>query len=166
MCIHRITHWQSCHHQRHDGIDVCKYAESHQLDPAKCPEGQDTFREGGAGDDCRICTDRERERRNDDHHREKREHSRDRHEHRHRDRRDHSLDSREESLDTVSSSVEREERGRERHREDRHDSREKDDRDGGDDRDGKAKKKGKDPSRWDGVFAAALEGVAYAGTKM
>jgi hypothetical protein len=151
MCIHHITHWRSCHHERTDGVDVCKYAESHQLDPAKCPEGEDTFREGGAGDDCRICADRDRERRDADHHREKR---------------DHSSDSREESLDTVSSSVEREERGRDRHREDRHDSRGNDGRDGGDDRDGKAKKKGKDPNRWDGVFAAALEGVAYAGTKM
>jgi hypothetical protein len=63
MCIHRITHWQSCHHERNDGVDVCKHAESQGLDPAKCPEGQDTFREGGAGDDCRICADREREKR-------------------------------------------------------------------------------------------------------
>jgi hypothetical protein len=162
MCVHRITHWQSCHHQRHDGVDVCKHADSRGVDPSQCPDRQDTFREGGSGDDCRICADRERERRDDDRHRE----SRDRHEHHHRDRRDHSLDSREESLDTVSSSVEREERGRERHREDRHSSREKDHGDSRNDREGKAKKKDKDRDRWDGVFAAALEGLAHAGAKM
>jgi hypothetical protein len=58
MCIHRITHWQSCHHERTDGIDVCKTAESQRLDPAKSPDGEDVFREGRSGDDCRICADR------------------------------------------------------------------------------------------------------------
>jgi hypothetical protein len=71
MCIHRITHWQSCHHQRHDGVDVCKTAESQGLDPARCPDGEDFFREGASGDDCRICADREEEKRDENHDRKR-----------------------------------------------------------------------------------------------
>lgn len=67
MCIRHISHWQPCNDQRCTGIDICSYAESHPgLDPYDCPKGENIFREQAEGGTCKICGQREHERKDRD----------------------------------------------------------------------------------------------------
>lgn len=184
MCIRHISHWQPCHHQRCTSIDICSYAEAHPgLNPSDCPKGENVFREGAEGGECKICGHREHQRRDRDGERrdgERRGHSRERHSES-RECRGHSTqrydsrgeslerhghskerhDVREESLDSLSTvdsdSTERGEHGREKDRGDSHD------RSKGDGSQGeKDKKKDNESGSWDSTIGLVLHGLAHA----
>jgi hypothetical protein len=147
MCTRHITHWQSCHHQRCTGIEICKYAEARPgLDPSNCPKGKNVFGEQAEAGECGIC--REMGGRNSE-------------------RREESVSigtGSAESGSTERDSVERGGHGGEKHRDERHDSTGKDgEGEGRKDKDKcKAKKEDEDRSQWDGTAALLLETIAHA----
>jgi hypothetical protein len=142
--------------------------------PSDCPKGDNIFRERAEEGVCKVCGQREEERREEGRvrrdgerrgvSRERRGVSRERHSKERHDSRGESVerhDVRDESLESVSSvrsdSTERGDRHREKDRGDGHD---KSKGDGGQEK--KDKKKNDKGGSWDATLGLVLQGLEYA----
>jgi hypothetical protein len=135
--------------------------------PSDCPKGDNIFRERAEEGVCKVCGQREEERREEGRVRrdgERRGVSRERHSKERHDSRGESVerhDVRDESLESVSSvrsdSTERGDRHREKDRGDGHD---KSKGDGGQEK--KDKKKNDKGGSWDATLGLVLQGLEYA----
>jgi hypothetical protein len=135
--------------------------------PSDCPKGDNIFRERAEEGVCKVCGQREEERREEGRVRrdgERRGVSRERHSKERHGSRGESVerhDVRDESLESVSSvrsdSTERGDRHREKDRGDGHD---KSKGDGGQEK--KDKKKNDKGGSWDATLGLVLQGLEYA----